>query len=149
MSHAVAPEHALWALLHDATEAYLGDMIRPLKHAMPDYRAVEDRLMAVICDRFGLPRDCPAEVKEADNRILRDERAVLLREPPLPWSSIEQVPALGVTIHGWLPKEAEYLFLSRLGELANLPAPVGTRDRPADKCGDPYDCSCRHGCDIP
>jgi hypothetical protein len=33
MSHAVAPEHALWALLHDATEAYLGDMIRPLKRS--------------------------------------------------------------------------------------------------------------------
>src|SRR4051812_20612492 len=36
MSEAVAPEHALWALLHDATEAYMGDMVRPLKRQMPE-----------------------------------------------------------------------------------------------------------------
>src|SRR5690349_636686 len=54
MSHAVAPEYALWALLHDATEAYVGDMVRPLKHHMPDYRQIEDNLMEVIAERFGL-----------------------------------------------------------------------------------------------
>ncbi|MDI1288693.1 MAG: hypothetical protein PSX37_01920 [bacterium] len=42
MSLAVAPEHALFALLHDATEAYVGDMVRPLKQALPEYRAIED-----------------------------------------------------------------------------------------------------------
>jgi hypothetical protein len=117
MSYAVAPEYALWALLHDATEAYMGDMIRPLKHAMPAYRVAEDRLMATICDRFGLPYECPAEVKAADNRILRDERDALMAEPPLPWSSIEQVPPLGVTITGWPPLEAEARYLARLNEL--------------------------------
>src|SRR5690349_19702773 len=70
LSHAVSPENALWALLHDATEAYVGDMVRPLKQHMPAYRDVEDRLMLVIADRFGLPiRDgedfLPDEVKAA------------------------------------------------------------------------------------
>lgn len=117
MSHAVTPEHALWALLHDATEAYMGDMIRPLKHAMPAYREAENRLMAVICDRFGLGHDCPAEVSAADNRILRDERDALMEAPPLSWGSIEDVPALGVRIEGWLPGEAEHRYLTRLFEL--------------------------------
>jgi hypothetical protein len=117
MSQAVAPENALWALLHDATEAYMGDMIRPLKHAMPAYRQAEDRLMATICDRFGLGHDCPAEVKTADNRILRDERSALLVSPPLPWNSIENVPALDVRIEGWSPVKAECLYLNRLCEL--------------------------------
>lgn len=117
MSYAVAPKNALWALLHDATEAYMGDLIRPLKHAMPEYRVAENRLMGVICDRFGLDWTCPAEVKAADNRILRDERDALLTDPPLPWKSIEDVPRLGVRVEGWLPVEAEKRYLSRLHEL--------------------------------
>jgi uncharacterized protein len=118
MSHAVSPQNALWALLHDATEAYVGDMVRPLKHAMPAYRAAEDRLMAVICDRFGIDHACPAEVKVADNRILRDERDALMSAPPLPWTSIESQPALGVKVEGWSPVEAEKRYLDRLAELA-------------------------------
>lgn len=119
MSHAVAPENALWALLHDATEAYVGDMVRPLKHAMPAYRQAEDRLMGVICGRFDIERTCPAEVKAADNRILRDERDALMADPPLPWTSVEDVPALGVRIHGWSPAEAECRYLARLAELTD------------------------------
>jgi hypothetical protein len=117
MSEAVSPENALWALLHDATEAYVGDMVRPLKHAMPAYREAEDRLMLVICDRFGIGYDCPAEVKSADNRILHDERAALMAPSPLPWKSIEDVPPLGVQVEGWSPAVAEERYLSRLAEL--------------------------------
>jgi len=123
LSQAVAPEHALWALLHDATEAYVGDMVRPLKSAMPAYREAEDRLMKVICDRFGLGHTCPAEVKEADTRILRDERDALMVSAPLPWMSIERLPALGVDIRCWAPAEAERRYLDRLAEL--LPVGVG------------------------
>lgn len=118
MSHAVCPECALWALLHDATEAYVGDMIRPLKLAMPAYREAEDRLMRVICDRFGLGHQCPADVKSADNRILRDERDALMAPAPLPWTAIENIPALGVTIKAWPPYLAEARYLARLHELA-------------------------------
>jgi len=117
MSRAVAPENALWALLHDATEAYMGDMIRPLKRAMPAYAAAEDRLMAVICARFGLDPACPPEVKAADNRILHDERDALLTAAPLPWSAIESVPPLGVPVEGWPPEVAEREYLGRLADL--------------------------------
>lgn len=128
MSHAVAPKHALWALLHDATEAYMGDLIRPLKLAMPAYREAEDRLMAMICHRFGLDPVCPTEVKAADNRILRDERAALMQAPPRPWASIEDVPALGVQIHGWYPATAELMYLDRLNRLtAGQESVVATR----------------------
>jgi hypothetical protein len=122
MSHAVTPDNALWALLHDATEAYMGDLIRPLKLAMPTYRDAEERLMLVICARFGIDPVCPAEIKTADNRILRDERAALLGPPPMPWASIEDVPALGVEIQGWSPPEAERRYLARLVELTDRAA---------------------------
>ena len=117
MSHAVTPGNALWALLHDATEAYLGDMIRPLKLAMPAYREVEDRMMTVICARFGISHRCPDEVKNADSRILLDERAALMKPPPLPWGSCEQLRPLGVTIERWSPVEAEKHYLTRLRDL--------------------------------
>lgn len=117
MSHAVAPEHALWALLHDATEAYMADLIRPIKNMMPAYRQAEDNLMAVICQRFGLSPTMPAEVKEADLRILHDERDALMGPPPQPWTSIENVPPMGVRIEGWAPPEAEQRYLVRLKEL--------------------------------
>jgi hypothetical protein len=115
MSYMVG-ECSLWALLHDATEAYVGDMIRPLKSGMPTYREVENRLMRRVCDRFGLPYTCPAEVKEADNRILLDERSALMWPPAQPWA-VEDLAPLGVPVTGWTPAEAERQYLVRLNEL--------------------------------
>lgn len=118
MSHAVAPRYALWALLHDSTEAYMGDVIRPLKRSMPAYVAAENRLMIVIGVRFGLDPVFPAAVHEADNRILLDERAALLGPPPQPWdASIEALTPLGVEIRGWAPAVAEQRYLERLDKL--------------------------------
>lgn len=118
MSYAVAPEHALWALLHDATEAYVGDMIRPLKRSMPAYCEAEDRLMAVICERFGLSPTMPDEVHLADSRILLVERAALLGPSPQPWSDfLESLEPLGVPVSAWSPTVAESLYMSRLADL--------------------------------
>ena len=106
----------IWALLHDATEAYMGDVIRPLKTFMPEYRDMENRLMRVICERFGLRFNCPWQVVEADNRILLDERAALMSAPPRPWA-VENLEPLGVDVQGWLPVKAERRYLARLYEL--------------------------------
>lgn len=94
------------ALLHDSTEAYMGDMVRPLKLQLPLYREVEGALQGAIFNRFGLPPDMPPEVKEADLRICNDERAVLLY--PLPWNPfIDSLPPLGVELKCWFPIQAE------------------------------------------
>lgn len=98
VSRLVSPENALWGLLHDATEAYVGDMIRPLKLHMPEYRAVEDRAMLAIAGRFNISPAMPAEVHEADSRILLDERAALLSEPPGDWG-IRHEP-FGIDVEG-------------------------------------------------
>ncbi|SRR6266498_3771523 len=121
MSEAVTPENALWALLHDATEAYLGDMIRPLKQAVGEYRAIEWRMMKAIVIRFGIDLAMPAEVQMADSRILLDERAKLMARPPRPWWGVEQLRPLGVDVLGWEPKRAEYRYLDRLQELTGAP----------------------------
>jgi hypothetical protein len=84
---------------------------------LPVRRVAENRIMDAVCDRFGLEHFCPAAVKEADLRILHDERNALMGHPPLPWSSIEQVAPLGVTIRCWSPPQASSEYLMRLGEL--------------------------------
>ena len=54
----------LAALLHDAPEYVIGDMISPVKAAVgPDYGALDDRLTAAIHIRFGLPATIPAAIK--------------------------------------------------------------------------------------
>ncbi|MBT3142272.1 hypothetical protein DS909_12490 [Phaeobacter gallaeciensis] len=55
----------LAALLHDAPEYVIGDMISPVKAAVgPDYGVLDDRLTAAIHIRFGLPASIPASVKK-------------------------------------------------------------------------------------
>ncbi len=56
----------LAALLHDAPEYVIGDMISPVKAAVgPGYGELDDRLMAAIHLRFGLPHKVPANIKKA------------------------------------------------------------------------------------
>jgi len=59
----------LAALLHDAPEYVIGDMISPVKAAVgPGYGALDERLTAAIHIRFGLPAQVPATVKKAIKR---------------------------------------------------------------------------------
>jgi len=85
----LAPEQdALWALLHDSSEAYVSDMSSPLKYepGFGDiYRVAEKRLMACICERFGLPPIEPDSVRRADAQLLLTEKRDLLGPGPV-WS---------------------------------------------------------------
>lgn len=119
MSMAVDPEHALWGLLHDATEAYIGDLVRPLKHELPSYMAVEDRLAEIIAIKFGLEGPMPAQVVEYDTRIVVDEREQIMAPSRLPWPMLEGRSPLGVTIEGWDPITAREMFLSRFYQLTD------------------------------
>jgi len=85
------PRLTLAGLLHDAEEAYTGDMVRPLKHdpSMAMFRAVGDTLHLVIHDKFGVLDllDDP-RIKAIDNEILPWEMAMIRdcewRVPPAP-----------------------------------------------------------------
>lgn len=81
VSELVPREDQLWALLHDASEAYLVDLPRPIKRHSEigrHYRIAEDKLMASVAARFGLPPDEPAAVKVADEAMLAVEARELL-----------------------------------------------------------------------
>lgn len=112
-----AHDLALWALLHDAAEAYIGDMVRPLKLHQPAFRDIDDSVTAKIAQRFELSRmTIPSVVKTVDTRILLDERAALLATPPLAWVQDGFEP-LGVKIIGWEPSVAKWEWLTRLEAL--------------------------------
>lgn len=120
VSQAVPEEFALWGLLHDAAEAYVGDLIRPIKRDLPAYCAIEDRVLAVVAMAFGIraPYRIPAAVHEADARILLTERAALLNLNGHRWDEyVESLEPLDVEVLGLSPAEAETAYTDRLIEL--------------------------------
>lgn len=70
-----------WALLHDATEAYVGDVIRPLKQKITGYDEIEQRVLISIAEKFGLSTPIPEKVKELDDLILQTERRFFWNDP--------------------------------------------------------------------
>ena len=110
IARAAAPEHKLWALLHDASEGYIGDKIRPLKPYLGGYREAEQKIMRAICVRFNLQLDLPPSIKALDLALLMDERDQAMVEPPQPWDV--DVAPLGVTLEFWSPARAKREFLS-------------------------------------
>lgn len=118
VSHIVPAPYALAGLLHDASEAYIADVSRPVKHSaeMAPYTIIEDGLMSTVEDVFGLhvgeTWDMP--VKTADNAMLALEARSLL--PYDPWMDELPEPAK-VGLGLWGPSEAERRFLERYREL--------------------------------
>lgn len=72
VSFMVPPEHALAALLHDASEAYLSDVVRPAKRMLPEYKQLEQEIHDQIAEHFGVDLNHPS-IKEADNLALYAE----------------------------------------------------------------------------
>lgn len=94
---------ARYALLHDATEAYIGDMIRPLKRDMPRFRDIERRIFSVIAAAAGTEVAWRAldvaAVEAADTAIIRDEAEVLFTEDARAAAGWVLPPvSLGVTV---------------------------------------------------
>jgi uncharacterized protein len=102
------PELRMIGLLHDATEAYMLDLPKPLKDMLPDYSRYENALWGVIAEKFGLPGDIPAEIHEADRRMLVTERPFLFRNPH-PWPAFKDVQPYADVIPLCLSPEQAYL----------------------------------------
>lgn len=115
------PADALWGLLHDATEAYLVDVPRPVKRSrgMERYSEIEAAFMAAIAEQFGLPPEMPASVKRADEALLAAEARDLM--PPhsvRDWWLPVQPPPLLRGIYPRDPENARGEFLRRFDHLA-------------------------------
>lgn len=115
-SRIAPPEHALDALLHDAAEAFIGDVSKPLKALLPEYQEIEARVAQVICERFGLGWPMAGAVKHADLAMLQAERQWVLgcREE---WPGLEGIEP-GPPPEFWSPHVARRRFLARYRELS-------------------------------
>ena len=111
----VPPKFALEALLHDASEAYISDIARPVKRAEgfgEFYKVAEERLERAIAERFGTPFPMSPEVKEADEALLWAEmRDLMPCDPP------EDAVAYPTLIEPWAPEQAESYYLKRYYQL--------------------------------
>lgn len=114
MVMALVPEsERLPALLHDAAEAYLGDMVKPLKNLFPEFSAIEARVMEIIGNRFGvdLTRLHPA-IKQADLVALATEKRDLMPHSTEPWTYISGIEPLPEKIVPLSPGDAKSAFLA-------------------------------------
>jgi hypothetical protein len=111
-------EDAFAALMHDATEAYLGDMPHPLKHrsALGEaFRAAEGDLERAIRARFRIKPDV-AEIKRADRALLATERRTFSADS-WHWPELEGVEPLDLVLTPWSPDEAALAFERRYAQL--------------------------------
>jgi len=111
------PEAARIALMHDAPEAWLGDMIRPLKASMPTFRAAEAAAWRAIAEALKLPEAIPPQIHALDDEMLATERAALLPNAPAFPGLPAPCPRLGHFIRGMAPAEARVAFLARAREM--------------------------------
>lgn len=111
----VSQEFKLEALLHDAGEAYIVDMPRPIKYALTEYRTIENAVDRVVRQRFNLPEEMSPEVKRIDAVMLSTERRDLMKPSELEWHKmldpIEQIT------YPRSPKESYYDFMKMFNEL--------------------------------
>lgn len=114
-SRAATPEYALELLLHDASEAYISDLTRPVKQQIPEYRAIEKRLDAAIRAKFGLPTEPTVECKRIDDAMLLTERTAMAFR--LAWDIPGREALHGAGFSYWPPEKAEREFIHRFYEL--------------------------------
>lgn len=102
-------------LMHDTTEAYLGDIVSGLKSQLPDYRAIESRLADIIYQKYNIFQSQYIQnvVKDCDTRILLDEAIVFApHHYGLFKHQLQDKEPLGVTLVAEDDlEETYYLFL--------------------------------------
>lgn len=87
----VPSELALVGLLHDAAEAYVGDVSSPLKALLPAYQEIEWKVWLAIAERFNVNPDDIHLVKDADRAALKDEMKLYLNGDENGWIVPDQV----------------------------------------------------------
>lgn len=104
MSQKMHPSHQLAALLHDASEAYLIDIPRPIKQRLSNYKEVEDSVMKIIAQKFGFKYPLHEKVKEVDEFMLQWE-----------WNRLMLGKSFMSEIECWTQEQAKDEFLRHYG----------------------------------
>ncbi len=105
------------ALMHDAAEAFIGDVTRPLKQLLPEYKSIETSVERAILARFGIPERIPKEVKQADLRVLAAEQAQIMPPGTDAWARTNGIEPAPIVIEHMPPAQAMVIFLRRFEDL--------------------------------
>lgn len=109
------------SLMHDAAEAFVGDIVKPLKNLLPEYEAIESRMEAAIALKFGIDFETTKPLwKEVDRAMLIAERRAMFSADKVVWTGEREVRTLSIEFHQWSPERAEYEFM-RVAEWLGLP----------------------------
>ena len=112
-------ELRLAGLLHDASEAYLGDVVQPLKDLLPEYQSIETNFCEVLGARFGVNLQHNDAIRHADLVVLATERRDLMPMDTADWSSIAGITPLSRTIKPKSPEAASAQFMEMFFMLTN------------------------------
>lgn len=108
--------------MHDATEAFIGDMVRPLKQIVPGYEYIEERIARAIRDRFGLCDllQCRGWIRAIDSSMLRAEKQHLYPEDTEEWSGMGSLDVSSIRLECWEPARAYGEFTEMANRLRIL-----------------------------
>ena len=105
-----------YMLMHDATEAYVGDMVRPLKSVIPQFKEIEAEVWVACVERFGIEMIDPKLIKYYDNLACAWEKRDLCTSYEH-WPRMPEVPDYLPKMKAWTAKKSERLFLKMFYEL--------------------------------
>jgi len=118
--------------LHDAAEAYIGDMVKPLKVMMPDYAIAEQQMERAIESSFGVSFSRHSEtIKRYDRMMLKAEKTAFWPKDSELWEGLSDIEDSAVKFHFWGPREAEMEFMAMARTLL-----LGRADTYVDKNGE-------------
>lgn len=107
-------------LLHDATEAYLGDMVKPLKQILPEYSQLERKMERAVSEHFGIDFEKHADViKHYDRLMLKAEKIAQWPDDNAQWEGWLEIEHRPVAFKYLMPERAriEFLEIARVLDL--------------------------------
>lgn len=106
------------ALLHDAAEAFIGDITRPLKQMLPDFKRIEAVVQDAVLERFGLSHPLPQQVKEADLRVLAAEQRQIMPAGTDGWRAELNIEPAPIVVRHLAPEVAKRMWLDKFEALS-------------------------------
>jgi len=100
----------LAGLLHDAEEAYLPDIVAPIRHYTLDIQKIYSQIRDVIIDKYSLQKAGWKFIADVDRQLCTTE-AKALKLWNKDWASTGE--PLNYKLYLWVPKQAEAMFLTR------------------------------------
>ncbi len=107
----------LEGLMHDAAEAFLGDITRPLKQLLPRYKQIERDVEQAVFSRFQINFRGSDAIKTADLRVLAAEQRQIMPPGTDDWARASGIEPAGITVRFMSPGEATRAFLARYEQL--------------------------------